>query len=191
MHLQPRAVNPAAAPTAWGIDPPSALSQLAPPSSGVRSDAPSEWQWRLQRRCALSPRQFAGCLGCVVALSVVLAIFFWSLGAPLISGFLAVQVLIVTAAFAFHALHAADGELLRVETGRLLLEGRDGLKQYQDSLELSSLRVGEDAQGLIELRARGRCVKVGRHAQAVRRRQVLSELRQFVLRAPWQRDGQA
>lgn len=180
-------------PPARGIDPPGATPGAAPPdaASDGMPDAPAPWQWRLQRRCALSPRQFAGCLGCVVALSVVLAVFFWSLGAPLISAFLGVQVLSVAVAFALHALHAADGESLRVDEGCLVLEGRNGLKQYRDRLELSSLRVGEDAQGLIELRAHGRRISVGRHAQITRRRQVLAELRQLVLRSPWQRSEQA
>ncbi|HNT38529.1 MAG TPA: DUF2244 domain-containing protein [Rubrivivax sp.] len=136
--------------------------------------------WRLQRRCALSPSQFAACLGCVVALAIVLALFFWSLGVPLISGFLAVQVLLVAAAFAHHAVHAADGETLSIDGDRLHVENREGLRQWREGFDLSSLRIVRADDDLIELRAPGRCVRVGRHAQAPQRLRVLAELQHLV-----------
>lgn len=181
LHPSPHAVNPVALPRTWGFQPPNVPPQgVGCGDEGAASGAASAPEWRLQRRCALSPAQFAACLGCVVALSLVLALFFGSLGAPLISAFLAAQVLIVAGAFAHHAVHAADGEWLRVEGGRLLLEGREGLRQRHESFALSSLRVAQDDDGLIELRAPGRCVRVGRHAPAGPRRQVLAELKRLV-----------
>lgn len=146
-----------------------------------QGDEPDVRQWQLQRRCALSPRQFGACFLVLAGVSAAVALFFWTLGAPFVTLFAGLEVLALGAAFACHALHAADGERLQVRGGRLLIEGRHGLRQYQDSLDLALLRVAEGAGGLIELRARGRCVRVGGQAPAAQRRQVLAELRQLVL----------
>lgn len=159
--------------------------------AGADVDSASARAWRLQRRCALSPRQFAAALGCVAALALVLAAFFFLLGAPLISAFLAAQLLIVAAAFAHHAVHAADGERLWLQGDRLQLEGRQGLRQHAESFALSSLRVAPAGGGLIELRAPDRRLEVGRHAQAGQRRQVLLELQRCAASGWLRRSGQA
>jgi uncharacterized membrane protein len=180
-------MNPVTLPRTWGHDMPLV------PGQGVRQgdfcerglDAGSELngrQWRLQRRCALSPRQFGVCFLALAGVSAAVALFFWVLGAPFVTLFAGLEVLALGLAFACHALHAADGERLQVRGDRLLIEGCLGLQQHHHSLELTALRVGEGAGGVIELHARGRCVRVGRQADATLRRQVLTELRQVLPR---------
>lgn len=139
-------------------------------------------RWLLQRRCSLSPRQFGGCFVALAALSVVVALFFWAQGARFVTYFAGVELLLLGLAFACHAVHAADGERLQVRGGRLLVERRCGLRHDQVALEISGMRVGEAADGAIELRVGGRCVRIGRHADVARRQQVLADLRRLVLR---------
>lgn len=179
-------MNPVTLPRTWGHDTPLVPGQGIRPGDSCeqgldRVGGLDGRQWQLQRRCALSPRQFGVCFLVLAGVSAAVALFFWTLGAPFVTLFAGVEVLALGLAFACHALHAADGERLQVRGGRLLIEGRDGLRQRQDSLDLTALRVAEGAGGLIELHARGRCVRVGRQAHATQRRQVLAELRQLVL----------
>ena len=137
--------------------------------------------WNLQRRCSLSPCQFGLCFVALATLSGVVALFFWAQGARVVTYFAGVEVMALALAFTFHAVHAADGERLRLQRGCLLVERRKGLRIDRDALELSEVRVGEGADGAIELRVRGRSLRIGRHANVARRRQVLADLRQLVL----------
>lgn len=80
----------------------------------------------LHHRWGLEPLHAAqqGVLRALVLalLAMALAVFFWVLGAALVSALLAAQVLLVAAAFAHHAGHAADGETLCLQDGRLRVE---------------------------------------------------------------------
>lgn len=179
-------MNPVTSPPDWANDTPLVTGQGARTGAvgdraAAQGDAPQGRQWQLQRRCALSPRQFGACFLALAGLSAAVALFFWALGAPFVTLFAGLEVLALGIAFACHAVHAADGERLQLQGGRLLIEQRHGLQQWRHSLDLAALRVGEGTGGLIELRARGRCVQVGRQAHFTLRRQVLAELRQLVL----------
>ena len=185
-------MNPVTLPRTWVH-----ASQAAPeravdsdatgPTVGRAADRADGPAWELQRRCSLSPRQLGLCFAALATLSAMVALFFWAQGARFVTYFAGVEVLALGLAFVCHALHAADGERLRVRGSRLLVECRDGLRRGHDVLELSELRVGESADGAIELRIRGRSLKVGRHADVARRRQVLADLRHLVLQpvAAW------
>lgn len=177
-------MNPITLPRAWGHEPPAAQGKAgrwgdADGAAGL-SDDPC---WLLQRRCSLSPRQFGTCFVGLAGLSALVALFFWAQGAPFVTLFAGIEVTALGVAFAFHALHAADGERLRLQDGRLLIERREGLRLRLEALELNELRVREGSGGTIELRVRGHSTRVGRHADAARRRQVLAELRQQVMQA--------
>jgi len=179
-------MNPVTLPHEGGHDTPLVTGQGARQGdvadrAPAQAGAPDGRQWQLQRRCALSPRQFCACFLALAGLSAAVALFFWALGAPFVTLFAGLEVLALGIAFACHAVHAADGERLLLHGGRLLIEQRHGLQQRRDSLDLATLRVGEGEGGLIELRARGRCVQVGQQAHATLRRQVLADLRQLVL----------
>jgi uncharacterized membrane protein len=180
-------MNSVTLPHEWGHDTPLVSGQEVRPGdvceqASAQSLEPAGHQWQLQRRCALSPRQFGACFLALAGLSAAVALFFWVLGAPFVTFFAGFEVLALGMAFACHAVHASDGERLQLHGDRLLVEQRHGLTQRRERLELASLRVGEGEDGLLELHARGRCVRVGRHAHPTQRRQVLAELRQLVLR---------
>lgn len=152
------------------------------PDARTGTEPEPEAEWLLQRRCSLSPCQFGGCFLMLAAVSIVVALFFWAQGARFVAYFAGAEVLALGLAFALHALHAADGERLRIRGGQLLVERRAGLRQVQQALDLQALRVAETNDGAIELRARGQRLRVGAHADAARRRQVLLDLRRLVLR---------
>jgi uncharacterized membrane protein len=174
-------MNPVTLPVAW------APQQQPAPQAGDRHAGSTQGtddlgadQWHLQRRCSLSPAQFGGCFGLLTVVSVLVAAFFWALGARFVTLFAGVEVLVVGVAFALHALHAADGERLRVAEGCLHVERRNGTRLEHESIPLQGLRARAAADGSIELLLRGRRWMLGRHAAEAPRRQVLAGLRRVL-----------
>lgn len=175
-------MNPAVWPADWASDP-ALHRQRAVVRVGSEGHPPSGRSWSLQRRCSLSPRQFAGAYGLLALASVVVAVFFWMQGMRLVGAFAGLELLALGVAFVLHALHAADGETLHLQGGRLQVDRRSGLRCTSFHVDIELLRVGAAADGVIELRV-GRAVEpVGRQAAAAQRRQVLDELRHELMQA--------
>jgi uncharacterized membrane protein len=176
-------MNPVTLPRAWA-HPSSAAPDQADrrDGSGQGSGGDDEPAWSLHRRCSLSPSQFGGCFLALAVLSALVALFFWAQGARFVTFFAGVEVLALGLAFAFHAVHATDGERVWVQGERLLIERRHGLRHAHEVLDLDGLRVAEAAGGAIELQVGGRSVRIGCHADAARRQQVLADLRRRVRR---------
>jgi uncharacterized membrane protein len=148
--------------------------------AGVGGSSPV---WQLQRRCALSPRQFGACFAGLACVSALVAGFFWAMGARYVTAFACVEMLLVGGAFVWHALHASDGERLRITEGCLQLERSDGLHVAREELPLAGLRVSARADGAIELSLQGRRWVLGRQASDAARLQVLAGLRRAVAAA--------
>lgn len=175
-------MNPVSLPVVWAPQ-----QQPAPRVGGWLGEAadagtgtPADDRWSLQRRCALTPSQFGACLAGLVLVSALVAGFFWAMGARFVTLFAGLEVLVVGLAFAWHALHAADGERLHLADGQLHIEQRQGLQITHEQVPLSGLRVTAAADGSIELNARGRRWTLGRQAAGAARRQALAGLRRAV-----------
>lgn len=176
-------MNPVTMPREWAPPSPAAPDRTKRcDGTADATGACEDPSWWLQRRCSLSPAQFGSCFLVLAVLSAGVALFFWAQGARFVTYFAGVELLVLGLAFACHAVHAADGERLSVQGGRLLIERRDGLRHHREALDLSGLRVGEAAGGAIELRVGKRCVCIGRQADAAQRQQVLADLRRLALR---------
>lgn len=121
------------------------------------------------------------CFAGLAAVAVLVATIFWAIGAPFVAMFTGIELVALGAAFGWHALHAADGEHLRVEGRQLWVEQRRGLRQSVVALDLARLRVDETVAGVVELQSPGRCVRVGGELDAMRRRQVAAALRRLAL----------
>lgn len=176
-------MNPVTLPHAWAHEPqtnPLWACRRGDVANAV--DAAATTVWSLQRRCALTPRQFGGCFLALAVLSALVALFFWAQGVRFVAYFAGLEVLALALAFGIHAIHAADGERLRLQGDRLIVERRTGLRVQRHEMGLAALRVAEGGDGAIELRVRGQVVPIGRHADAARRRQVLTDLRRLVMR---------
>lgn len=181
-------MNPVSMPTAWA---PVHAAETAPDAArGVKAPVSSQGPvWTLQRRCALSPTQFACGLGLAALACVSVSAGFWWLGAAWVSVFAGLECLVVGIAFAVHAAHAADGERLWLRGGRLHVERRCGWRLDQRDFDLARVQLLNTEAAGIELRDRDGAWSVGALASAHRRKQVWTEL--LRTRADLQRGSQA
>ena len=176
-------MNPVVLPAVW-----APLQQPAPRDGGPQgvaaagADGASQ-AWLLQRRCALSPAQFGACFAGLAFASVLVGVFFWAMGARFVTAFAGLELVLVGAAFVWHALHASDGERLQVCEGRLQIERRAGLRITREDVPLFGLRVASLADGSIGLSLRGQRWVLGRHAADASRHQVLADLSRAVAAA--------
>lgn len=167
-------MNPVSLPAAWApVYPATAPDAVRGAEVLVPSQGPI---WTLQRRCALSPSQFACGLALAAMACVFVGVGFWWLGAAWVSLFAGIECLIVGAAFAVHATHAADGERLWMQGGRLHVERRRGWRLEQRDFDLARAQVLNTEAAGIELRDRDGTWCVGTHASAHRREQVWTDL---------------
>ena len=172
-------MHPASLPVVWANQPLVTRAEAQPGERGAGSESDPQ-AWELQRRCALSPAQFGACFAGLALVSALVAAFFWAMGAHYVTAFAGLEVVVVGAAFVWHAVHAADGERLRVVGGALHLERRLGLRVTHELFPLQGLRVSAAADGSIELKLQGRHCVLGRYAAEAARRQVLAGLRRAV-----------
>lgn len=165
---------------AWAT--PSLLARTEPPAVAT----PDAAAWVLQRRCALTPAQLSWVLAALVALSALVGGFFWVMGAPWVTLFSGIEVLALVAAFAFHALHAGDGERVWLHGGRVHVESTCGLTRQTNSMPASMLRVHLlQAEGVIELRGATGSIRIGRCAPDRTRQRVAAELQQACAGVRW------
>ena len=169
-------MNPVTLPAAWAHEQPPARGTPARPVDAARS-ADDVCVWHLQRHCSLDPGRFGACFAGLVLVSALVAGFFWVMGAPLVTAFAGVEVLLVGLAFAWYAVHAADGERLSLQAGHLHIEHRRGLRTTHEQWPLSGLRVTLAPDGSIEVIHFRRRVRLGRNADDRQRRHVLAGLR--------------
>jgi uncharacterized membrane protein len=137
-------------------------------------------RWVLRRNCALSPRQMLAVYGGLSALSLVIALFFWMHGAPLVLPFAGLEVLAFGIALLVCGRHAADNETLTLQDGLLQVEHHHGRRTHRAVFRALWVRV-EPAHGdhsLVELSGQGQRAHVGRYLQPQARPALARELRQ-------------
>ena len=174
------------APSAWPHIPHSprvfgqrvVLGAAGHPGEGV--------QWLFKRNCSLSPRQMGVVYASVWVVSLVIGgVFMWH-GAPWVAAFAGLELVAVGLALLVFARHAADRETLTLVGGSLLVEQCHGNRVLRTDLATDWLIV-EPAAGqgsLVQLRGRGRTVRVGRHLRPEWRAAFAQELRQALRQVP-------
>jgi uncharacterized membrane protein len=172
-------MHPASMPVVWANQQPVTRADTQHGERGVGGDSDAQ-AWQLQRRCALSPAQFGACFAGLALVSALVAAFFWAMGARFVTAFAGLEVVVVGVAFVWHAMHAADGERLKVVDGVLHVERRTGLRVTHQQFPLQGLRVAAALDGSIELKLRDRHIVLGRYAAEAARRPVLAGLRRAV-----------
>ncbi len=137
-------------------------------------------QWRLKRNCALTPQQVAMCFCLLCVMSCGVGLFFWSQGVWQILPFTAVELLMVGVAFVLYARHATDGECIRLEPGRLVveLESAGRLQRTEFARDWVRIEPRHGDGSLIEVYAGNRKVRVGRFMRAELRPALAREIRQ-------------
>lgn len=136
-------------------------------------------QWLLQRNCSITPHQLGAVYASVCALSILIAGFFFWNGVPLVAAFAGMELLAVGLAMLVFARHAGDREVITLVGRSVLVEQNIGNRVERTDLAADWLAV-EPAAGqgsLIELRGRGRRVRVGRFLRPELRGAFAQELR--------------
>jgi uncharacterized membrane protein len=119
-----------------------------------------------------------------VALSVVsltVAVFFWLMGAPWVMPFACLELTALGVAFVVYTRHAGDAEWIVIQGDQLLVHRCHGGRWTQWQAGLVWLRVGWAPNGLVELKAAGRCLQLGALASNGQRQKLVQELRGALL----------
>jgi uncharacterized membrane protein len=143
-------------------------------------------QWRLWRNCAIRPAQLLAVYAALCAVVLLIGGFFYVQGASFVLGFAGLELLALGAAFLFFARHAADRETLTLTGSSLQIEQCVGTQVRCTEWAADGLSV-EPAAGpgsLVEIRARGQRVLVGRHLRPELRAEFARELRRALRAAP-------
>lgn len=139
--------------------------------------------WLLKRHCSLTPAQLGWFYASLCMVSLGIAAFFWSQGAPMVMIFALMELLAVGTAFLLYSRHAADAEKIVLQGGQLVIELETAGHTQRAEFNREWVRV-EPKHGdgsLIEVSGQGRSVRVGRHMRPELRPMLAREIR-FALR---------
>lgn len=141
--------------------------------------------WHLRRNCSVTPRQLAGMYAGLCLVSLGIGIGFWLLGAKLVLGFAGLELLAVGAGFLLYARHAADGETVSLQGGRLVVERECAGRREKVEFGCAHVRIAPPAseQSLIEVMAHGRRLDIGRHVRPEWRPVLAGEMRRALMAA--------
>ncbi len=148
--------------------------------------APQALQWLQKRNCSLTPRQLGLFYLSLSAVSLLIGVFFFLQGAPLVLLFTGLELLAVGVALAIFARHAGDRETLTLVGRSLQVEQWVGQRVKRTDFPADCLHV-EPARGqgsLVQLSGRGQQVRVGRFLRPELRGAFARELRHALRRLP-------
>ena len=135
--------------------------------------------WFLKRNCSVTPVQLGWLYASLCVVSLAIGTFFWFQGAVLILPFAWVELAAVGLAFLAYARHAADGEHILLQGGRLVVELENAGRLERAEFNRDWVRVEPSAgdRSLIELSGQGRRVNVGRFLRPELRPALAQEIR--------------
>ena len=135
--------------------------------------------WHLRRNCSVTPRQLGALYASLCLVTVVISLWFWAIGAKMVLGFAGLELLLVGVAFLVYARHAADGETVSLQDGSLIVERESGGGRERLEFRGAHVRIDvpADRRALIEVRAHGRKVEIGRHVRPEWRPALAGEIR--------------
>lgn len=133
----------------------------------------------MRRNCSVTPAQVGWMFVSLSSVSCLVAGFFWSMGAKLVLPFTLLELTALGAALLVYARHATDGERVSLQPGWLVVERETGGKLLRSEFAREWVRVepGKDPQCLIEVRAGGQSVQVGRFVRSDLRPALAREIR--------------
>ena len=152
------------------------LATVAGFSPCVAGSTRVESRWCLQRNCSMTPSALLTLYAGLAAVSLAIGAFFWSHGAPLVLPFAVVEILAVGVALLVYARHAVDGERVRLEHDRLIVERRRGAREERFEFDVHWVRVSALPGGALDVCEGRRSLRVGAFAAPVRRAQALREI---------------
>lgn len=168
---------------------------MSPSSNAYRLAAPSDAgvEWRLRRNCSVTPGQLGILYASLCVLSLGVAGFFWARGATLVLPFAMLELLAVGTAFLVYARHATDGERVRLLERTLVIEQETAGRVLRCEFAREAVRVVSQAgaPSLVEVRAGGQTVQIGRFVRAELRPALAREISQALRRGTDRGAGQA
>jgi uncharacterized membrane protein len=134
--------------------------------------------WRIKRNCALRPQQLCVAFTMLCVVSLLVAGFFWWMGAVLVLPFAVLELLVLGVAFFVYARHATDGERILLDADNLWVEWEHAGRLQRFQMARHFLQVlPRRGHGLVELVGAGGQVAVGRYLRPEQRDQLAKELR--------------
>lgn len=139
----------------------------------------SSIEWLLKRNCSLKPQQLLAVYASLCVISLGIATYFWMNGAMLVMPFAWAELLVVGAALLVYSRHAADRELITLQSGRLVVEHLHGGRIERAEFQPDWVRVEPrlDDRSLIELSGQGSVIAVGRYVRPELRPALADEFR--------------
>lgn len=153
------------------------------PTQGLATVSDEGTRWLLRRNCSVTPGQLAGVFAALSVVSLLVAGFFWFMGAKLVLPFTAVELVAVATAFLVYARHATDRECISLSAGRLVVEQELAGKTRRCEFASHGVRIEPrlDGDRLVELRGGGQVVRVGRFLRSDLRPVLATEIRRALL----------
>ncbi|MDB5937645.1 MAG: putative transrane protein [Polaromonas sp.] len=151
---------------------------MTPCPSTAREEAPS---WRLQRRCALTPRQFLISYGVLAVFSLAVALPFGWQGLWWIPLWCLLEISVAGGLYLFYMLHAADGEQISFSPeGHLAIEVVRGMNtsHYRMNPAWAHLERGGASKERLWLCCSPQRVEVATQLASDQKRRVERELKQ-------------
>ena len=135
--------------------------------------------WFLKRNCSFTPAQLAWWYASLCFVSLGIGTLFWFQGARLILPFAWLELMVVGIAFVVYGRHAADGERISLQDGRLVVELENAGRLRRAEFNGAWVRVEPSTgnRSLIRLSAQGNSVEVGRYVRPELRPALASEIR--------------
>jgi uncharacterized membrane protein len=140
-------------------------------------------RWLLRRNCSVTPGQLGGVFVALSVVSLLVAGFFWFMGAKLVLPFTAIELMALAASFLVYARHATDRECISLRAGRLVVEQELAGKIRRCEFASHGVRIEPKLDGdrLVELRGGGQVVQVGRFLRLDLRPVLATEIRRALL----------
>ncbi|MBU0587601.1 MAG: DUF2244 domain-containing protein [Gammaproteobacteria bacterium] len=145
----------------------------------------SDVQWSLRRNCSVTPAQLGWLYTSLCVVSLGIGVFFWVQGATLVMPFAWLELCAVGLAFWVYARHATDGEKIRLQGSRLIVECESAGHTERLEFNRDWVRVEPKAgdHSLIEVSGQGRSVEVGRFVRRELRPLLAKEIRMALRKA--------
>jgi uncharacterized membrane protein len=136
-------------------------------------------QWLLRRNCSVTPGQLGGMFVALSVVSLLVAMFFWFMGATLVLPFTAIELIALATAFLVYARHATDRECISLTSGGLVVEQELAGRTRRCEFARYAVQVEprRDGDRLVELRGGGQVVQVGRFLRSDLRPALAAEIR--------------
>ncbi len=146
--------------------------------STLAQRTPDGWQWHFKRNCSITPKQLIFIFGSLAVISLLIGGVFFLMGAFLILPFSMLEILVLSIAFYYNALHAVDFEKLKIENNQITIEQRKGRIETEIELTRGFTRVKQlvGQKDLIELIQGEKKATFGHHIHPNYRAKLMHEL---------------